>query len=100
MHNMTIYLPRSVNKFSEFSLGPIKNQKDAINAPAWRLIHSSVEYSGLRLNIGTDNGTNNWTSTSGMKNSARTTTQRHCHATAMEAKDCSGEKISDREDER
>lgn len=54
MHNMSIFLPRSADKSSDYAFGLLRAQNVGLNTPAWRVISSAIEDNGLRLNVGID----------------------------------------------
>nr|XP_036218165.1 uncharacterized protein LOC118680809 [Bactrocera oleae] len=54
MHSMTVFLPRSAGKPYQFAIGLIRNQNDGLSTSAWRVVDSSIEDAGWRLNITID----------------------------------------------
>ncbi|XP_017494029.1 PREDICTED: uncharacterized protein LOC108382140 [Rhagoletis zephyria] len=53
-HNLTVFLPRGADKSPEYAIGLLRGQNEGLNALRWRIINSSIEDTGLRLNVGID----------------------------------------------
>ncbi len=51
MHSMTVFLPRCAGKPYEFALGLIQNQNEGLSISAWKVVTSTVEDSGWKLNL-------------------------------------------------
>ncbi|XP_036321109.1 uncharacterized protein LOC118735459 isoform X1 [Rhagoletis pomonella] len=53
-HNVTIFLPWSIDRGQDYALGLLRAQNESLNTSLWRVMEAKVEDGYLRLNVAVD----------------------------------------------